>query len=1099
MSKEAKVIQEHLQSKDSNQLNFKRLNTLGGWAVFAIATVTYLLTVERTASFWDCGEFIACAYKLQVPHPPGAPIFLLVGRMFSFFAAGDVMQVAYWINVSSVLCSAFTILFLFWTITLLGVKLLPERNIQKLTDGQIITLLGAGTIGSLAYTFSDSFWFSAVEAEVYAMSSFFTAFVVWAILKWELIEDDSQANKWLILTAYMMGLSIGVHLLNLVTVPALGLIYYYKKYKETSVGGVLATMAIGGAVIIFILEGIIPGLPSLAGSFEILFVNTFGFPFGSGVVFITLSVLGSLVYAIIYSVQKQKVVLNTALLSLAFILIGYASYTIILVRSNYNPPINENDPSDIIRFVSYLKREQYGDRPLMYGPTFASDVKRDDNGSPVQVSKGKVYRMNKKEGIYEVYDERMAYIYEDNMVFPRVYSRQGDHRRLYLQRIRGTENVPEDFKPTMRDNLSFFFSYQVGHMYFRYFLWNFMGRQGGFEGAWALTPTSDGVNNLPHDLKRDKARNNFYMLPLILGLIGAVFCFQRSQQTFFVTFMLFFLTGLALVMYLNSPPIEPRERDYIYVGSFYAFAIWIGFGVLFLSEVLQGFIKNTRLAPIVATCLALVVPGIMAVQGWDDHDRSNRYHSVDSAKNLLNSCAPNAVLFTGGDNDTFPLWYVQEVEGFRTDVRVCNLSLLGTDWYINQMKRQAYESEALPISLSEKNYLQGKNDQILYPLAWRIQTNLSQSQLEDISKQGMDLNAYLKLVEKDDKQVQGYAGEEKPLTIIPSKKLVYKFDKNKVLALGHSYKVSLATLKLLQEDGVPKTVISKLKKSVGKRYSSKPDFDRAMTNIIGQGDFGKYKEKLYKETSMRAVPKNLESRLKGYISWELSSNELYKNDLMILDMIATGGWERPIYFSTTLAKNSYLNLKEYMQREGLAYRLLPVKMAGATDGYTNTDIMYENMTKKFFWRELDNKGTYYDDNYLRFTLNIRDSFYKLAMALLQEGKKEKAKKAILFALDKMPDETIPYDVYTPQLVEALFKVGEEKKAKEMVKVIVERVRESLKYYVDEKEYGMGNVKVSSDLAILNQLAGTFRELGLEEDAKEFETLLQMYYQKASNQ
>ncbi|NJO00580.1 MAG: DUF2723 domain-containing protein, partial [Bacteroidia bacterium] len=842
---------------------------------------------------------------MQVPHPPGAPFFLLVNRMFSFLALGDVTQVAYWINVSSALCSAFTILFLFWTITLFGAKLFPERSVKNLSDGQILILLGAALVGSLAYTFSDSFWFSAVEAEVYAMSSFFTAFVVWAMLRWELIEDEVIAKRWLLLIAYMMGLSIGVHLLNLVTIPALGLIYYYKKYESPTPLGVALTLAFSGAIIIAILEGIIPGLPTLAGNTEIFFVNSIGLPFGTGIIFISFLLIGSLVYGIYHSIRHQKVLLNTLLLGLSFILIGYASYGLVLIRSNYNPPINENDPSDIIQFVSYLKREQYGDRPLILGPTFNSPVKR-VNGAPVQISKGKLYRMDREEGKYVVYDERFAYDYEDKMLLPRIYSRQDEHRRLYIEKMYGNANVSPEIKPTMSDNLYFLMSHQFGHMYWRYFLWNFAGREGDFEGANFLTPLESN-NSLPEEVANNAARNQFYMLPLILGIIGLVFTWQRSQQTFFITMMLFFLTGLALVLYLNSPPVEPRERDYIYAGSFYAFAMWIGFGVIFVADLLMRFIKNPRLASMIATLLCLAVPAVMAAEGWDDHDRSNRYHSVDSARNLLNSCAPNAILFTGGDNDTFPLWYVQEVEGFRTDVRVCNLSLLGTDWYISQMKRQVYESEPLPISMNREQYQQGTNDQILYPPAWQINTNLSSQEIEALSKKGMDLNVYIDLVNQGDDMVKAFVGDNDKLTILPSKKLVLKIDKEKVLKMG-------------------------------------------------------------------IIPKNRQNLLQDFMTWELNANEIYKNDLMILDMIATNNWKRPIYFSTTLAGSSYLNLKEYMQREGLAFRLLPVKVPGATQGFVNTELMYKNMTENFFYRELDNPDVYYNDNYLRFTLNLRDSF-----------------------------------------------------------------------------------------------------------------------------
>jgi len=1011
---------------ETYHLNFKKLNNLVGWGVFAIATAVYLMTVERTASFWDCGEFIACAYKLEVPHPPGSPFYLLFNRVFSLLAH-DVYHVAFWINVSSALCSSFSILFLFWSITLIGAKLFPEQSIKNLNDRQILTLLGAGVIGSLAYTFSDSFWFSAVEAEVYAMSSFFTALVIWAMLKWELIEDPAAENRWLIMIAYTMGLSIGVHLLNLVTIPVLGLIYYYKKYREPDFWGVIAALAVSSVIVMIVLEGVIPGLPTFAGNFEIFFVNTLGLSFGSGIIFISVILIGGLSYGVYYSHKNGKVILNTALLSLTFILVGYSCYAIVLIRANYNPPINENDPSDIIKFVSYLKREQYGDRPLLYGPSFNSDVQRNSDGSPIQISKGKLYRMNKEEGKYEIYDERKAYLYEDNMLLPRIYSRQDNHKELYLQKIFGEKTPPEDYVPNMGDNLSFMFSHQLGHMYWRYFLWNFAGRAGDFEGAGALTPF-DSTADLPEVIANNPGRNQYYMLPLLLGILGLFYTYLKSKQTFFITTLLFFLTGLALVLYLNSPPVEPRERDYIYVGSYYVFAIWIGIGVMYLTEVLAGFLKNGRTAAIVATALMMVVPVIMGVQNWDDHDRSNRYHSVDSAKNLLNSCAPNAILFTGGDNDTFPLWYAQEVEGFRTDVRVCNLSLLGTDWYIDQMQRQTYESAPLPISLPKKQYYQGTNDQILYPPSWRITPNLSPKELAALDKQGMDLVGYMKLVAEGDRRIKAIApgadGEE--LTIFPSKKMVLKIDIEKVKKMGF-------------------------------------------------------------------VPKNQLDSLKDFIAWDIQRNDLYKSDLMILDMIATNQWKRPIYFSTTLSNSSYLNLKEFMQREGLAFRLMPFKVEGASQGFVNTDIMYKNLVENFFWRDLDNPNTYYDENYQRFTINLRNAFAKLAEELLKEGKKDKAKKAILFCLEKMPDNVIPYDVYTTQFIDILFELGEDKKAMDIAQKMAVRADSMLEYVLRKDR--PDEIEMSTNFAILSQVSAALERAGKKEEANKYKAILDRHYNK----
>ena len=670
--------------------DYNKINNITGWALFIISTTVYALTVEPTASYWDCGEFISVSYKLEVPHPPGAPLFLLIGRLFSFLAMGDTTQVAYWINMLSVVSSGFTILFLFWSITHLAKKLVREVN-----ESTTLLVIGSGVIGALAYTFSDSFWFSAVEAEVYGMSSFFTAFVVWAMLKWENIDDPVQQNKWTILIAYMVGLSIGVHLLNLVTLPALGLIYYYKKREKPSFKGIMTTLAISGIIILIIMEGIIPGLPTLAGKMEVFFVNNIGLPFGSGVIILVLLILGGLVYGIYYSIQKQKATLNTALLCFAFILIGYSSYSLVLIRSTYNPPIDENNPEDLLSFVSYLKREQYGSRPLLSGQLFTAELIDQTKGDPV-------YRRGENE--YEVADYKMETVYDPRhtSVLPRAWSSAPNHVKKYRE-IMG---LRQGEKPSFSDNIYFMIKHQLGTMYFRYFMWNFSGRESDIQGARWLG-ISSAFDKVPQALMENKGRNVFYMIPLILGIIGLLFQYYKDPFNFLFVGMLFFLTGAAIVLYLNSPPIEPRERDYIYAGSYYAFAFWIGLAVIAIYNGLTRFLSNHKLAAIIAIVVCLPAPALMASEGWDDHDRSDRYFSVDSAKNFLASCAPNAIIFTGGDNDTFPLWYVQEVEGFRTDVRVVVLSYFNTDWYIEQMMRDAYESKPLPFGLTAANYIQG--------------------------------------------------------------------------------------------------------------------------------------------------------------------------------------------------------------------------------------------------------------------------------------------------------------------------------------------------------------------------------------------------------
>lgn len=731
-------------------MNFQKTNNITGWIIFLIALAVYWLTMEETGSYWDCGEFIAVSYKLEVPHPPGAPLFLLIGRLFSFLSFGDVTQVAYWINFTSVLSSAFTILFLFWSIVLFGRKLLKISNDTEL-ESHTWLLMGAGAVGALAYTFSDSFWFSAVEAEVYAMSSFFTAFVVWAMLKWDVIEDESKANRWLILIFYMIGLSIGVHLLNLVTLPALGLIFYFKKYKPTT-WGIVSTLLISGVLILLINDLIIPGLPTIAGKFELFFVNSIGLPFGSGAAFFGILIIAGLIWGIRFTQRNAKPVLNTLLLSSAFILIGYASYAIIVIRSNYDTPIDENDPSDVMSFVSYLKREQYGSRPLLYGQYFTAQLIDIKKGAPE-------YRKGKDK--YEISDYKRELVYEPGQqtILPRIYSTDPAQVRQYRQIL----NLREGQRPTFSDNLRFMFTHQIGWMYGRYFLWNFAGRESDEQGADWLGPRSWG-EEIPATLA-NKGRNNFFLIPFILGLVGMYFQLVQDGKNAFVVGLLFILTGVALVVYLNGPAAEPRERDYIYAASYYAYCIWIGLAVIGIGKSLANVMKS-KMAFVTATLIGLTAPAIMAQQGWDDHNRANRYFSVDSAVNYLESCAPNAILFTGGDNDTFPLWYAQEVEGVRTDMRVVVLSYYNTDWYIEQSMRKHYESEPLPYTLRAENYLQGgPNDYLPF---------------KDLNIPNMSLKEYIGLLAKGDNALRLY----EDANVIPSRNIVLDVDVDQVKASG---------------------------------------------------------------------------------------------------------------------------------------------------------------------------------------------------------------------------------------------------------------------------------------------------------------------------
>lgn len=985
--------------------NFQKHNNIVGWIVFGIALISYWLTMEPTASYWDCGEFIAVSYKLEVPHPPGAPLFLLIGRMFSFLAMGDTTAVAYWINFSSVLSSAFTSLFLFWTITLFGRKLMRINTPEELTMDRTWVLMGAGIVGSLAYTYCDSAWFSAVEAEVYAMSSFFTAFVVWAMLKWDVIEDESTANRWLLLIFYMMGLSIGVHLLNLVTIPALALIFYFKKYNPTPLG-VVITMAISLVIIFVINDLIIPGLPSIAGGFEVYFVNTIGLPFNSGVIIFMALVVGALIFAIRYTQRKQNEIWNLVALATTFILIGYSSYALVVVRSNANPPIDENDPSDVMSFVSYLKREQYGSRPLLYGQYFTAQYLGAEQGSPN-------YRKGKDKYEIKDYSAKYRFSEEDQTILPRIYSTDSDHQRAY-RRILG---LKENEKPTFADNIKYMIQHQLGFMYWRYFFFNFAGRESDNQNADWVGPTDWG-KELPPMLAENKGYNNFFMIPFVIGLFGMFYQLVHNTRNFAVVGLLFILTGAALVIYLNSPPIEPRERDYIYAGSYYAYAIWIGFGVIALADWIGNIIKNGKASAITATLIGLSAPALMAAQGWDDHDRSGRYFSVDSAANYLNSCAPNSILFTGGDNDTFPLWYAQEVEGVRTDVRVVVLSYYNTDWYVYQTMQKMHDSEPFPYTLTKQNYISnGPNDYLPY---------------YDVGMKSMDLKQYLELLKKDYK---GLRAGNNNVNIVPTRDIVLKVDVEKVRAMG-------------------------------------------------------------------IVPKELDSLIVPEMHLQLTSNALYKNDLAMLDVLATSNWERPMYVNETSLAQFNVNLRPYVVQEGNAYRILPVRnpSKSSQNRLVNTEVAFENMTKKFQFRGLQDPSVYYTEDYRKFVLNHRSSFLQLAETFIRNGNPEKARETLLFSLDKMPDAAIRYDYISASYVSALFEVGEKEKAIEMATIMGQRADENAAYFFAERE--VSNNDLAENILILEALYQALYEYGEMDLGKKFEDAytkyLDMYRNRGAN-
>ncbi|MDR6784211.1 hypothetical protein ABIE26_002400 [Pedobacter africanus] len=694
-------------------MNYSKINNLTGWFCFLVAAVTYILTLEPSVSFWDCGEFIASAYKMQVVHQPGAPLFLMIQRFFSLFAFGDAQKIAYFMNVGSAIASAATILFLCWTITALAKKILVKGN-EEISKANLISIMGAGIVGALAYTFSDSFWFSAVESEVYALSSLFTAIVFWAILKWEAHADEPGSDRWLLFIAYIMGLSIGIHLLNLLTIPAIAFVYYFKKTQKTTTSGIIKTGLLGVLILAVIQYGIIQYLVSFGAYFDLFFVNTLGMGFGTGVVVFAILLIGGLVWGIRYSIKHQKRILNIALLSTVLIIFGYCSFAMIIIRAKADPNLNNSDPDNAFSFLSYLNREQYGDRPLLFGPNY--------NSQKVNLKQGKtLYRKGDEK--YEVAGKKTDYEYDRTTPFPRMYSDDERHIGYY----RDLMGFDESHFPNLIDNVGFLFKYQVGQMYMRYFMWNFVGRQNDdqgqgslYEGQWlsGVKPIDammlGNQKNLPPSIVDSNSYNRFFFLPLILGLIGAIWQFQRNQKDAGIVALLFFFTGLAIVLYLNQKPMEPRERDYAYAGSFYAFAIWIGLGVLAIREWLFKKLTPANGAILATATGLLAAPVLMAAQGWDDHDRSTKMVAHDIAVDYLQSCAPNAILFTYGDNDTYPLWYAQEVENIRPDIRLVNLSLFDTDWYINGMKRKQNESAPLPLSMKPSQYVQGVRDVMYY-------------------------------------------------------------------------------------------------------------------------------------------------------------------------------------------------------------------------------------------------------------------------------------------------------------------------------------------------------------------------------------------------
>ncbi len=1046
---------------------FKVVDYILGWVAFFIATIVYCSTIEPTASFWDCPEFITTGYKLEVGHPPGAPFFMLTANLFTQLVS-DPSMVAKMVNTMSALLSATCILFLFWTITHLTRKLIL-KDWSEMNMAKLIAIEASGMVGALIYTFSDTFWYSAVEGEVYAYSSAFTAVVFWLILKWEDHADEPHSDRWLVLIMYMTGLSIGVHLLNLLCVPAIVLVYYYRRFPDADLKGSLIALFISFVIVGAILYGVVPGIVTVGGWFELLFVNELGFAFNTGLIIYIILLTATVLWAIyetqqdkslmrqnvsfvasvallgvpffgygwssviigvvvlaalwfVLRIKKEKAVLvtarmkNTVLLCMLMLMIGYSTYAVIVIRSDANPPMDQNSPEDIFTLGSYLSRDQYGDSPLLYGQAYTSQVAFDVDGAyckPRMKEGAPIYQRKEKASAdekdsYFIVSHKNKYVYAQNMLFPRMHDsgRAGAYESWMSGAptwLRGGRDIPYDrcgepitvHMPSQLENIFFFLSYQCNFMYWRYFMWNFAGRQNDIQGNGELEHGNwitgfsfiddarlGSQDLLPDELKNNKGHNVFYCLPLILGLLGLFWQAYRGQRgirQFWVVFFLFFMTGLAIVVYLNQTPMQPRERDYAYAGSFYAFAIWCGMGVAAIIDNLKKRLKldGTLIAAVVAV-VTLLVPIQMASQTWDDHDRSGRYTCRDFGQNYLMTLQDegNPIIFTNGDNDTFPLWYNQETEGVRTDARVCNLSYLQTDWYIDQMIRPAYDSPSLPITWPRLDYCAGTNEYVeVVPEAKEQIIELYKEDPEyakaHFGEEPFELANILKYwVRSKDKETH----------IIPTDTVYVTIDKEAVRKSGM----------MIASDSIPdKMVIS----------------------------------------------------LKG-------KSALYKGDLMMLEMISNANWTRPIYVAITVGADNYMNLGDNFIQEGLANRITPFTTAGDDAKSFDTEKVYKNMMTRFKYGGMNVKGVYLDETVMRMCYTHRRLFAQLALHLIAEHKDDKAKKVLAYAKEQLSEDNIPMNFLGGgiEIAKAYALLGMKKEAKDVLSKVFENSRQYLRYY-----------------------------------------------------
>ena len=1074
-------------------------NTLG-WLAFLIAAIVYCTTVEPTAPFWDCPEFTTTGYKLEIGHPPGAPFFMLTANLFSQFAS-DPTQVAFMVNIMSALLSAVCIMFLFWSITHLTRKLIL-RDWSELTTSKLIAIEASGLVGALIYTFSDTFWFSAVESEVYAYSSAFTAVVFWLILKWEDEADQPHSDRWLVLIAYMTGLSIGVHLLNLLCIPAIVLVFYYRKNPNADLKGSLLVLLLSFAIVTVVLYGVVPGIITVGGWFELFFVNTLGCPFDTGVIVYIILLVAAVIWAIYesyndHSLNRQNIsfvlavgmmgipfygygwsafcigavvlialwfllrakrsgklfistrVKNTVSLCMLMLLIGYSTYAVIVIRSAANPPMDQNSPEDIFTLGNYLSRDQYGYRPLFYGQAYNSEYAAEDNGYVKMSKSAPIYQRKEKKSpdepdTYFIVDWKQQPVYVQNMFFPRMYS--AAHAQAYesIIDVQGryepsAYGQPDVKMPTFLDNMKFFLGYQCNFMYWRYFMWNFAGRQNDLQGNgekengnWITgIPFFDNYilglgdqSKLPDILKENKGHNVFYCLPLLLGIIGffwQAFRGQRGIRQFWVVFFLFFMTGLAIIIYLNQTPNQPRERDYAYAGSFYAFAIWCGLGVAAIIDWLRKLgLRQTAVA-------CLLVPIQMASQTWDDHDRSGRYTCRDFGQNYLMTLPKegNPIIFTNGDNDTFPLWYNQDTEGVRTDARVCNLSYLQTDWYIDQMVRPAYDSPSLPIKWPRIDYCSGTNEAVTV-----------RPELKD---------AILELYKKYPEEARKAMGDN-------------PFEVQSVLQFWVRDNVN-------EEQRKIKNALLNYKQLESNMHCVPTD---TLLMTIDKDAVRKSGMKLISDS----IPNQMVISLSGH-------RTLGKGDLMILEMLSQANWTRPIYVAITVGEENYMNLGDNLIQEGLASRITPFTTRGSDEKF-DTDKVYDHMMNDFKYGGLDKKGIYLDQTVARMCATHRRLFAQLALALVNEGKTDKAAKALAKMEKEIPDYNLPMEYMNGglDLVKAYGALGNKKRATEIANDLWKISQQYLSWYMQQSpNYFLSSQNDSQmHIIILYNLIGAMDEV-----------------------